>query len=88
MCASGFVAAAYAGGAWREVALYQRGDLRPGDTVPGPAIIAEANGTTVVDEGWSARVNELGHLLLARVAPRPGGRAVGTAADLKQLATA
>ncbi|MFG2091307.1 hydantoinase B/oxoprolinase family protein [Spirillospora sp. NPDC048824] len=71
----------YGGGAWREVDLYRREELRPGDTVAGPAIIAEANATTVVDAGWHATVNELGHLLLTRVAPRPGGHGVGTGAD-------
>ncbi|MEU9840544.1 hydantoinase B/oxoprolinase family protein [Actinomadura sp. NPDC048032] len=68
-------------GAWRDVDLYRRERLRPGDAVRGPAIIVEANATTVVDPGWRAAVNDLGHLLLDRVAARPGGRAVGTGAD-------
>ncbi|MEV3923689.1 hydantoinase B/oxoprolinase family protein [Actinomadura coerulea] len=68
-------------GEWRDVDLYRRERLRPGDAVAGPAIIVEANATTVVDPGWRAAVNDLGHLLLHRVAARPGGRAVGTAAD-------
>ncbi|WP_149259924.1 hydantoinase B/oxoprolinase family protein [Actinomadura sp. K4S16] len=68
-------------GDWRDVELYRRDLLRPGDTVPGPAVIAEANATTVVDPGWRAAVNDLGHLLLDRVAARPGGHAVGTEAD-------
>ncbi|MES9538900.1 hydantoinase B/oxoprolinase family protein [Actinomadura sp. NPDC000600] len=68
-------------GDWRDVELYRRDLLRPGDTVPGPAVIAEANATTVVDPGWRATVNDLGHLLLDRVAARPGGHAVGTEAD-------
>ncbi|TDE36779.1 hydantoinase B/oxoprolinase family protein [Actinomadura sp. 6K520] len=76
----------YTGGAWRDVGLYRRDGLRPGDTVAGPVIIAEADTTTVVDPGWRAAVNELGHLLLTRVAPRPGGHGVsghgvGTGAD-------
>ncbi|MEV4006654.1 hydantoinase B/oxoprolinase family protein [Actinomadura sp. NPDC049753] len=68
-------------GAWRDVDLYRRERLRPGDAVQGPAIIVEANATTVVDPGWRAAVNDLGHLLLDRVAARSGGRAVGTGAD-------
>ncbi|WP_339155677.1 hydantoinase B/oxoprolinase family protein [Actinomadura luteofluorescens] len=68
-------------GAWRDVDLYRREGLRPGDAVPGPAIIVEANATTVVDPGWRAAVNDLGHLLLDRVAARSGGRAAGTGAD-------
>ncbi|MER7273789.1 hydantoinase B/oxoprolinase family protein [Dactylosporangium sp. NPDC000244] len=59
----------YTGGVWREVPLYERERLCPGDTVGGPAIVAEADATTVVDEGWQAAVTEFGHLLLERVRP-------------------
>ncbi|WP_238008523.1 hydantoinase B/oxoprolinase family protein [Dactylosporangium sp. AC04546] len=63
----------YTGGAWREVPLHERERLRPGDTVGGPAIVAEADATTVVDDGWRAAVTRFGHLLLERV--RPGAQA-------------
>ncbi|WP_307832288.1 hydantoinase/oxoprolinase family protein, partial [Streptomyces clavuligerus] len=49
-------------GAHRDIPLYRRADLRPGDTVDGPAIVAEPDATTVVDPGWSARVHPAGHL--------------------------
>lgn len=55
--------------------------MRPGDTLDGPAVIAEADATTVVDPGWRAAVGEHGHLLLTRVRPRPGRVAVGTEVD-------
>ncbi|GAB3877685.1 hypothetical protein GCM10027612_00890 [Microbispora bryophytorum subsp. camponoti] len=61
----------YTGGAWREVPLYRRERLRPGDTLGGPAIVAEADATTVVDDGWRAGVTAYGHLLLERVRARP-----------------
>lgn len=61
--------------------LLRRGDLSPGDTLEGPAIVAEADATTVVDPGWQAAVGEGGHLLLTRVRPRPGRTAVGTDVD-------
>ncbi|WP_175409490.1 hydantoinase B/oxoprolinase family protein [Streptomyces sp. TRM64462] len=61
--------------------LYHREDLRPGDTVPGPAVIAEADATTVVDPGWQATAADTGHLSLLRVTPRPGRTAVGTDVD-------
>ena len=68
----------YASGRWRDAMLHQREHLR--ESVPGPAIIAEANCTTVVDDGWRAEILAGGHLLLRRVvAPAPPG--VGTAAD-------
>jgi 5-oxoprolinase (ATP-hydrolysing) len=63
----------YTGGLWREVPLYRRRQLRRTDEVTGPAIITEANATTVVDEGWSAGVTTYGHLVLERVrSPRNG----------------
>ena len=55
------------GRSWRTVPLYRRERLRPGDTVVGPAIIAEDDATTVVDDGWQATVTPHGHLLLDRV---------------------
>ncbi|MGW6569243.1 hydantoinase B/oxoprolinase family protein [Streptomyces sp. NPDC054975] len=61
--------------------LYRREDLRPGDTVIGPAILAEADATTVVDAGWRAAVADGGHLLLTRATPRPARVAVGTDVD-------
>ncbi|GHJ38999.1 hydantoinase B/oxoprolinase family protein [Streptomyces sp. TS71-3] len=70
----------HTGGAWREVPLRRRDDLPPGEAVTGPAIIAEAGSTTVVDEGWQAAMNPDGHLIMERVAT-PEGSEVGTAAD-------
>ncbi|MFG1826633.1 hydantoinase B/oxoprolinase family protein [Microbispora bryophytorum] len=71
----------YTGGAWREVPLYRRERLRPGDTLGGPAIVAEADATTVVDDGWRAGVTAYGHLLLERVRERPRSVGVTTEAD-------
>ncbi|MFD3441777.1 hydantoinase B/oxoprolinase family protein [Streptomyces sp. NPDC058685] len=71
----------FVGGERQEVPLYRRGDLGQGDTVEGPAIIAESDATTVVDPGWRAAPDEGGHLLLTRVRPRPGRTAVGTDVD-------
>lgn len=61
--------------------LFRRADLRPGDTVEGPAIIAEPDATTVVDPGWRATADAHGDLLLARSRPRPSRVAVGTGVD-------
>ncbi|MEV0451489.1 hydantoinase B/oxoprolinase family protein [Streptomyces sp. NPDC050600] len=61
--------------------LHRREDLRPGDTVTGPAILAEADATTVVDAGWRATAADGGHLLLHRVTPRPARVAAGTDVD-------
>ncbi|MFB6436474.1 hydantoinase B/oxoprolinase family protein [Streptomyces sp. NPDC056411] len=71
----------YANGRRHDTGLYRRGDLRPGDTLSGPAIIAEDDATTVVDPEWRAAVGERGHLVLTRTRPRTGRTAVGTEAD-------
>ncbi|MFD5115370.1 hydantoinase B/oxoprolinase family protein [Streptomyces sp. NPDC058391] len=68
-------------GRTRDTSLHRREDLRPSDTVTGPAVIAEADATTVVEPGWQAAAGELGHLLLTRVRPRPSRVAVGTDVD-------
>lgn len=67
--------------AWHDAALVVREDLRPGDSLDGPAIIAEKNATTVVEPGWRARLTELDHLVLQRHVPRAARHAVGTTVD-------
>ena len=61
--------------------LYLRANLCRGQKIIGPAIIVEQTGTVVVEEGWSAATNRLGHLLLERSGERRGRPAVGTSAD-------
>ncbi|WP_153538361.1 hydantoinase B/oxoprolinase family protein [Streptomyces sp. RB17] len=68
-------------GRWQPTRLYRREDIRSGDAVEGPAIIAEADGTTVVDPGWRAAADEHGDLVLTRSRPRPSRTAVGTTVD-------
>jgi 5-oxoprolinase (ATP-hydrolysing) len=71
----------FCGGEWYDSALVVREDLQPGDVIPGPAIIAEKNATTVVEPGWEARLTELDHLLLERRVARVLTYAAGTQAD-------
>jgi 5-oxoprolinase (ATP-hydrolysing) len=71
----------YSGGQWHDAALVVREDLHPGDVIPGPAIIAEKNTTTVVEPGWSARLTDLDHLVLDRVTARKVQYAAGTTVD-------
>ena len=71
----------YTDGNWRDAALVVREDLVAGDRVPGPAIIAEQNATTVVEPGWEATLTDLNHLVLARRTPRQQRFAAGTTAD-------
>ena len=71
----------YSGAAWHDAALVVREDLRPGDVIPGPAIIAEKNATTIVEPGWEASLTRLDHLLLVRREKRAIQYAAGTTAD-------
>ncbi|HBH39888.1 MAG TPA: 5-oxoprolinase, partial [Curvibacter sp.] len=71
----------YSGGQWHEAALVVREDLRAGDHIAGPAIIAEQNATTVVEPGWEAELTALDHIVLYRRVPRAQRYAAGTTAD-------
>jgi 5-oxoprolinase (ATP-hydrolysing) len=54
----------YSGAQWHDAHLVVREDMRAGDVVPGPAIIAEKNATTVVEPGWEANLTALDHLVV------------------------
>ena len=71
----------FAAGAWARAPLFRRDALAAGQTVDGPAIIAEDLATTVVEPGWRANVTDRLDLLLTRVKPRPGAAVTGTDAD-------
>lgn len=71
----------YTGGQWHDAGLVVREDLRPGDVVAGPAIIAEKNATTVVEPGWEAQITALDHIVLDRRVPRAVKFAAGTQVD-------
>jgi len=71
----------FTGGSWQEAPLYRREDLGAGSRIDGPAIIAEANATTVVEPQWRATVTPLNHLVLERVRPRKSETAIGTRVD-------
>ena len=79
--APGAVVPMFSGGAWVQTGLFQRDRLAVGDVIAGPAIIAEANATTIVEAGWQAEVTPRQHLVLRRVVALPARRAIGTSAD-------
>ena len=59
----------FAAGKRSAVPLYRRPELPPGQSVDGPAIIAEDLATTVVEPGWRASITDRLDLLLTRVGP-------------------
>jgi 5-oxoprolinase (ATP-hydrolysing) len=70
-------------GETRKTPVYEREQLPAGASVVGPAIIAEATATTIVEPGWTALVRETGHLVLTRTAPRPD-RSASASAELER----
>ena len=56
----------YANGNLREVPLYLRDRLFPGDRVRGPAVVAQEDATVCIVAGFDGRVDGYGNLLLHR----------------------
>ena len=71
----------YMAGERHATRLYDREEMKPGCKVSGPAVIIEANATTVVEPGWAAEINRYDQMILNRVVPRPGQASVGTEVD-------
>jgi 5-oxoprolinase (ATP-hydrolysing) len=61
--------------------VFDRNGLATGTTIDGPAVIVEANATTMIEPGWRAEITPYGHLVLSRHIPRPKRVALGTDAD-------
>jgi 5-oxoprolinase (ATP-hydrolysing) len=72
---------AFVGSAWVNIPLVRREAMRPEQVLKGPAVIAEANATTFVDQGWRAQLTAAGDLVLERFEPRPQAAAIGTRVD-------
>ena len=70
----------WTGGAEHEAPVFDRAALFAGDRLPGPALVREANATTVVEPGWTAEITARNHMLLHRTAPRRRDEA-GTGVD-------
>ncbi len=60
----------WTGGAEHATPVFERTALLAGDRIAGPALIREANATTMVEPGWTAEVTPRNHVLLHRTAPR------------------
>ncbi|MCW5774754.1 MAG: hydantoinase B/oxoprolinase family protein, partial [Rhodospirillaceae bacterium] len=71
----------HADGEDRDTPVYDRDRLGAGARIAGPAILIEANATTVVEPGWEAEAHADGNLVLTRVVALDRGKAVGTEVD-------
>ena len=54
----------YFGGEWVETPVHDRGGLRPGDKVEGPAIVVQDDTTTVIEPGYRGDVDRFGNILI------------------------
>ncbi len=59
----------YTEGVERNAPVFDRATLLAGDMIKSPALIREANATTMVEPGWAAEITESDHMLLHRVEP-------------------
>ncbi len=55
----------HADGVWREAHVYQREMLPLGATMAGPAVIQQVDATTIVEPGWTAKVDAIGNLRIS-----------------------
>lgn len=66
---------------WRLAPIYESESLPPGASIPGPAILIDANATTVVEPGWQADVSDDNSLVLTRPAHKEMQNIISTKAD-------
>ena len=71
----------WADGTWCSVPVYESETLPPGARIPGPAILIDANATTVVEPDWQAGVSDDGNLVLTRTTHKEKKNLVSTQAD-------
>ena len=69
-------------GEWKTI---ERGSMRDGQEIDGPALIIDPGSTTVVDDGWRASLAHEGSLILTRTQPLERSQAVGTKVDPVRL---
>jgi 5-oxoprolinase (ATP-hydrolysing) len=68
----------WSGGASHATPVFARTELLAGDRIKGPALIREANATTVVEPGWTAELTVQDHMILHRTEARVLASAAGT----------
>ena len=71
----------YSAGSVEQTPIYDRSRLLPGHRIEGPAIIIDANSTTVVERTWQAEITQRAHLVLRRSRSMERRVAIGTTVD-------
>ena len=75
----------YVNGSEINTPIYKRDELIIGQNIPGPAIIVEATGTNIIDDGWSGTLDEHYNLILSRVEEKKLQKGIGTSVDVVML---
>ena len=65
--------------------IYKRDELLVGQNISGPAIIVEATGTNIIDDGWSGTLDKHHNLILSRVKEKKLQKGIGTSVDVVML---
>jgi 5-oxoprolinase (ATP-hydrolysing) len=68
----------FTAGAAHRAPVFDRETLLAGDRIAGPALIREANATTVIEPGWTAELTPRNHLILRRTERLPARVAPGS----------
>ncbi|MGH6990927.1 MAG: hydantoinase/oxoprolinase family protein, partial [Stellaceae bacterium] len=71
----------FTNGTFHGAPVYDREALWPGALIDGPALLAEATATTIIEPGWQARIDGRRNLVMERVVLLPRQVAMGTEAD-------
>ena len=69
----------WSGGQAHDTPVFERSALLAGDRIAGPALLREANATTVIEPGWTAEITALDHVMLRRTEAIAGRMAVDDA---------
>ena len=65
--------------------IFKREELHIGQSISGPAIIAETTGTNIIDDGWSGKIDKFHNLILSRVKEKKRHKGIGTSVDVVML---
>ena len=75
----------YVNGSEINTPIYERDELIIGQNISGPAIIVEATGTNIIDDGWSGTLDKHYNLILSRVEEKKLQKGIGTSVDVVML---